>query len=115
MKSYSKHSLWWWQDQAVHAVNDTVSAKDVDGYDTGVEVDSQTAKGDLEGNTLGLWFRAEMLALQKGWGSVAREHTSSRVEARKYVVGHNSLELLLARLRGLLGDLLKSLTCVSQY
>lgn len=95
-------------------MNYTIGAKDVDGNDTGVEVDSQTTEGNLEGNPLRLWFRAEMLALQQGWGCVARKHTSSRVEARKHMVGQDSLELLLAWLRGLFGDLLESLTCVSR-
>lgn len=44
-------------------MNNAVSAKDVNGNDTGVEVDCQTAKSNLESDSLGLWLRAEVLAL----------------------------------------------------
>lgn len=102
-----------WQQQAVHAMNDSVRAKHVNGDDTAVEVDGESSKSNLKRNALRFWLRAEMFALEKSWGCLARQDPSNGIEVRDHMVGENGLELLLGWLWCFVGNFLKRLGSVN--
>jgi len=101
--------VWWWDNDAVNTVNHTVGREDVDGNDAAVEVDSQAAQADLEGNTLRLGLRRKVVALEQCRCGMGLEDTLGWVEAINDVVREDCLELLLAGLGCVLWDLLEGL------
>jgi len=90
--------VWWWDQQSVDTVDDTVGTKDVDGNNAAVEVQCETSEGDLDSKSLWLRLVCKVLALEEGWDGVGDKNSSSWEETWRDVVQKNSL-WLVSRLR----------------
>lgn len=104
--------LWWWQDEGVDTVNDTVGSEDVDGDDTAVEIDGNAPQANLSGQTLRL--ATEGLLLEKGGEGLFVEDATSRVDAGNDVVSKDLADGLLVGLGSILRDLAEGVVCRSE-
>jgi len=49
-------NVWWWDQEGVNTVNDTVRTENVDSNNAAVEVQGKAPEGDLDGKSLWLWL-----------------------------------------------------------
>ena len=84
---------WWWNQEAVDAVNDAISGRDVDSNDLGVEVDKNTLERQLCGKAL--WLVTEQCLVEQRGHRVGEQQATSWIQARRDVVQQDLADELL--------------------
>lgn len=82
-----------WDKQRVDAVYDSICAKDVDGNDSAVEIDSQAFETNIRAQTLGL--TTDAFASEQTGDGMGDKYAPSWVEVGGDMVGKDFLQVLL--------------------